>query len=160
MSYKYLIIFSFFILSACGFKLRGDASLPFTTLYIGAGAGSQLQADMKRAVNQSSVTRVTDKPADAEAQLQLTSEQKEKIIIALNSAGRVREFQLRYKVNYQLIDAAKKELIAPSELILSRNVSYSEAQVLAKEQEEILLFRDMQQDAAQQILRRISLVKR
>ncbi|MGB8857291.1 MAG: LPS assembly lipoprotein LptE, partial [Burkholderiales bacterium] len=132
----------------------------FTTLYIGAGAGSQLQADMKRAVNQSSVTRVTDKPADAEAQLQLTSEQKEKIIIALNSAGRVREFQLRYKVNYQLIDAAKKELIAPSELILSRNVSYSEAQVLAKEQEEILLFRDMQQDAAQQILRRISLVKR
>jgi LPS-assembly lipoprotein len=157
---NYLIIFSFFAFSACGFQLRGDNSLPFTTLYIGAGAGSQLQTDMKRAVNQSSVTHVTDKPADAEAQLQLTSEQKEKIIIALNSAGRVREFQLRYTVKYQLIDAAKKELIAPSELVLSRTVSYSEAQVLAKEQEETLLYRDMQQDAAQQILRRISLVKR
>jgi LPS-assembly lipoprotein len=159
MLYKYLIILSL-LLSACGFHLRGDNSLPFTTLYIGAGAGSQLQADMKRAVNQSSVTRVTDKPAEAEAQLQLTSEQKEKIIVALNSAGRVREFQLRYTVKYQLIDAAKKELIAPSELVLSRTVSYSEAQVLAKEQEETLLYRDMRQDAAQQILRRISLVKR
>jgi LPS-assembly lipoprotein len=157
---NYLIILIFFSLSACGFQLRGDNSLPFSTLYIGAGAGSQLQADMKRAVNQSSVTHVTDKAADAEAQLQLTSEQKEKIIVALNSAGRVREFQLRYTVKYQLIDAAKKQWIAPSELVLSRTVSYSEAQVLAKEQEETLLYRDMQQDAAQQILRRISLVKR
>ncbi|MGB8338922.1 MAG: LPS assembly lipoprotein LptE [Burkholderiales bacterium] len=155
-----MIIIIIYALSACGFQLRGDASLPFTTLYIGAGAGSQLQEDVRRAVTQSSVTRVTDKPADAEAQLQLTSEQKEKVIVALNSAGRVREFQLRYKVNYQLIDAAKKELIAPSELVLSRTVSFSEAQVLAKEQEEALLYRDMQQDAATQILRRLSLVKR
>jgi LPS-assembly lipoprotein len=115
---------------------------------------------MKRIVTNSSATKVVDKDSEAEVQLQLLSEQREKIIVALNSAGRVREFQLRYKVNYQLIDAAKKELIAPSELVLNRSVSYSDVQVLAKEQEEGLLYRDMQQDAVQQILRRLALVKR
>jgi LPS-assembly lipoprotein len=146
--------------SGCGFQLRGDASLPFSTLSISGTQGSPLQADMKRIVTNSSSTKVVDKDSDAEAQLQLLSEQREKIIVALNSAGRVREFQLRYKVNYQLIDAAKKELIPASELILNRNVSYSDVQVLAKEQEEGMLYRDMQQDAVQQILRRLALVKR
>ncbi len=157
---NYLIIINILALSACGFQLRGDASLPFATLFISGGDGSSLQTDLKRAVTNSSTTTIVTKDSEADAQLQLVGEQRERIILALNSAGRVRELQLRYRVNYKVIDGAKKELIPPSELVLNRILSYSDVQVLAKEQEEALLYRDMQQDAAQQILRRLALVKR
>ena len=42
---------------------------------------------------------------------------------------------------------------------MSRDMTYSDTQVLAKAEEEKLLYRDMQNDAAQQILRRMAAVK-
>jgi LPS-assembly lipoprotein len=71
----------------------------------------------------------------------------------------VREFQLRIKLRFRLRTHQGLELIAPTEITQQRDISFSESAVLAKEAEEALLYRDMQSDIVQQLLRRIAAVK-
>jgi LPS-assembly lipoprotein len=140
-------------LAACGFHLRGQASLPFDSIYV---SGSPAFANqVARAVRASSTTRVTDNPKDAQVTLQILSEARERAILSLSGAGRVRELQLRYRVSYRLYDRNNKENIPVSEVLLTRDLTYSDADVLGKKQEEALLYRDMQNDAVQQVVRRL-----
>jgi len=44
--------------------------------------------------------------------------------------------------------------------VLSRDVTFNDTEILAKEAEEQLLFRDMQADMVQQIIRRLAAAKR
>ena len=142
------------LLSACGFHLRGQAELPFETLYI-PGA-NPLVVELKRNVAAASKARLVDTPGDAQAVLGFTKELREKVILSFNAAGRVSEYQLRYRVGFRVTDAKGAQVYLPtSEILLTRDMAYSDAQVLAKETEEALLFRDMQSDMVQQILRRL-----
>ena len=47
----------------------------------------------------------------------------------------------------------------PSSVELYRDISYADSDVLAKTQEEDLLWRDMEKDLVQQLLRRIATAK-
>ena len=85
-----------------------------------------------------------------------TGEVREKTILSLNSAGRVREFQLQYRYGFRLHDRSGRDLIEPATIVLTRDMSFDDAAVLAKEQEEALLWRDMEADLVQQILRRLA----
>ena len=49
-----------------------------------------------------------------------------------------------------------RELVPPTELLLTRDMSYSEAFALAKAQEEAELLTAMQDDIVQQVLRRLA----
>ena len=71
-------------------------------------------------------------------------------------SGRVREFQLRYRVSYRLTDSKGLEIVPPSIVNISRIMPYADAQVLAKQAEEKMLTREMYRDASQQIIRRLS----
>jgi LPS-assembly lipoprotein len=75
------------------------------------------------------------------------------------SAGQVREFQLRVLFSFRLRTPQDKELIELAELQQQRDISYNESAALAKENEEALLYRDMQSDLVQQIMRRLSSVR-
>ena len=146
------------LLSACGFHLRGQAELPFETLYI-PGA-SPLAVELKRNVAAASKARLVDSPGDAQAVLGFTEEVREKIILSFSAAGRVSEYQLRYRVGFRVTDPKGVQVYLPTiEILLTRDVSYSDAQVLAKETEEALLYRDMQRDMVQQIMRRLVAAK-
>ena len=91
--------------------------------------------------------------------LDLLGEQREKIVVGVNASGQVREFQLRLRVKFRLTTPQGKELIADDEILLQRDISYNESAALAKETEEALLYRDMQSDIVQQLLRRLATVK-
>lgn len=140
-------------LAACGFQLRGSTSLPFDTLYI--PTSSSIGVELKRYVAASSSTRVVNTAQEAQAQLIFSQDAREKVILSLNTAGRVREFQLRHRVGFRVIDGRGREYLPLNEIVLTRDVSFNDAQVLAKEAEETLLYRDMQADMVQQILRRL-----
>lgn len=148
------------LLSGCGFRLRGEATLPFESIYVQGAAASPFTIQLKRSITAGTQARITDKPEDAQVVLQIMNEQQEKEILALSGGGRVREFYLRYRVTYRLTDSKRTtEYIAPSEIVLRRELTYSDAEALAKESEEMLLFRDMQTDAARQLLFRLQVVK-
>ncbi len=147
------------LLAACGFQLRGEANLPFDTLYVQATAGSQFAKQFRRMVTSGSSTRIIDNAKTAEATLVLISEKREKIILSLSGGGRVSEYQLRYQMSYRMIDRNAVEIIPATEISLKRDLSYSDTETLGKEAEEALLYRDMQNDAVQQLLRRLQLTK-
>ena len=151
-----LLCAALLLLSACGFQLRGSATLPFETIFLEIPEGNVMGADLKRNLRAGTNVKVVDSKAEAQAILTNVTELRTKIILSINSAGRVREFRLRYNFNYSLIDRNGKELAPPSSLSLERDYAYSDDQVLAKEAEETLLYRDMQNDLVQQIIRRLA----
>lgn len=142
-------------LAACGFHLRGQQKLPFDSLYV-PGTGP-LAVELRR--NLAAVakdTKLVDDAKEAQAVLGFTSELREKIILSFDTAGRVREYQLRYIVGFRLSDAKGQVYIPTSQIRLTRDISFSDAQVLSKEAEEAQLYRDMQSDMVQLLLRRIA----
>jgi LPS-assembly lipoprotein len=155
-----LLCAALLLLTACGFQLRGSATLPFDTIYLEIPEGNVIGAELKRNLRAGTNVKVVDTKAEAQAILTNVTELRTKIILSINSAGRVREFRLRYNFNYSLNDKNGKEMAAPAQLSLERDYSFSDNQVLAKEAEETLLYRDMQNDLVQQIIRRLAATSR
>lgn len=146
-------------LAGCGFQLRGTADLPFDTVFV-PGATSGVALDIKRNIQSGTRTRVVDDAKTAQAVLEFMQEVREKHILSLTGAGRVREFQLRYRVGFRMHDGKGGEFLPANTIELTRDVTYNDADVLAKETEEQLLYRDMQFDMVQQIMRRLAAAQR
>lgn len=149
-------------LNGCGFALRQAPSFAFSTLFSGLPESSPLGVELRRSLSATGKVRViTDARQMNEAQvvLDVLLDQREKVVLSLNATGQVREFQLRVRFAFKLRTLAGKELIAPSEIALQRDISFNESAVLAKEAEEVLLYRDMQSDVVQQLMRRLAAVK-
>jgi LPS-assembly lipoprotein len=162
MTLRALIVFLFtLLLGACGFHLRGqDAfALPFQTLYVkSANDYAPFITELKRVIAANNV-EVTDAPEQAQLTLEIVSEIADKQILSLSGAGRVLEYRLQYRVSLRAYDVKQQEWLAPEEISLRRDFSYDDTQVLAKEQEEALLYQNMRGDAAQQVLRRLNHAK-
>ena len=156
---KILLVAFCSVLGACGFQLRGQASLPFETIYISFPVGHPIGTDLKRLIKAGTNTRVVDKAKGAQTTLEIISVVNDKQIMSVSGGGRVREFELRYRVSFRLFDAKGVDLIPTNEIALRRILPYTDAQVVAKEGEEAMLVKEMQTDSAQQILRRLEAVK-
>jgi len=146
--------------ASCGFHPRGSATLPFSTLYVEAPRSSLFATQLRRVIGSGSETRITNTAAEADAILQIITELREKEVLSLSAGGRVREYQLRYRVRYVVFDKDKKAIVEPSEIILRRDYSFDDQNQLPGEGEEVLLYRDMQIDAVQQLLRRLQAATR
>ncbi len=142
--------------AACGFQLRGQAKLPFETLYVAIPAISPLGIELKRNIIAGTQTKLVDDPAQAQAILDLLSEERDKSILSFDTTGRVRELQLRYRLSFRVRDVRGRDYLPRSEIRVTRDISFNDTQVLSKESEEQLLYRDMQSDMVQQILRRLA----
>ena len=149
-------------LSACGFHLRGsggDYNMPFRSIYLAFPETSSLGTELRRNLRGGDKVEVVTDAARADARFEVLSENRGKAILSLNSQGRVREYLLTYTLVFRVLDAKGGELLGPTEISLKRPLTFNETQVLAKESEEALLYRDMQADLVQQILRRLAAVK-
>jgi LPS-assembly lipoprotein len=149
-------------LAGCGFKLRGSDgqyNMPFKSIYLAFPETSPLGTELKRNLRAGDGGRIENDASKAEALFDVLSESRGKAILSLNSLGRVREYSLSYTLVFRVRNADNKELLAPTEITLRRNIAFDESQVLAKESEEQLLYRDMQADLVQQILRRLAAIK-
>ena len=152
---KALTVFLLLAIAGCGFRLRGTADVPFETLHI-PEARTGIGLDLKRNIEAGTSARVVDDPKAAQAIFQVTQERRGKQILTLGGTGTVREYQLRYTVTFRVHDGKGGEYVPSNTLLVTREMTFIDAQILAKEAEEQLLFRDMQSEAVQQILRRIA----
>jgi LPS-assembly lipoprotein len=148
-------------LAGCGFRLRGSYTFRFRSLYlIGAGPVAQ---ELRLALESSGAgVQVLDArlPRDrADVILDLQGEQRQRVVAGRSAGGQVRELQLRITVRFRLITPDGTELIPETELAQQRDISYNESQALAKENEEVVLYRDMQSDLVQQLMRRLAVVR-
>jgi LPS-assembly lipoprotein len=120
---------------------------------------SLIGAGLKRAIRASGSTRIAETADDAQATFLPTAEVREPVILSLSSSGRVREKSLRYRYSYRIVDAKGRDLVLPDTVELNRELTYADSDVLAKTQEEDLLWRDMESDLVQQLMRRLAAVK-
>jgi LPS-assembly lipoprotein len=146
-------------IAGCGFQLRGSYSLPYESIYLAGADYSLIIAGLKRAIRASGSTRLADSAQDAQATFLPTAEEKLPIILSLSSAGRVREKRLRYRYGYRIVDSKGRDLVLPGMVELTRDLTYADSDVLAKTQEEDLLWRDMETDLVQQLMRRLAAAK-
>jgi LPS-assembly lipoprotein len=157
------LLLSCALLSACGFKLRGDQRFAFDSLHSGFGANSDMGAQFRRTVRLSESTRLVDQAKDAQARLEIIRELREKEIVGLSTSGRPREYQLRLRLSFKVLSALSDdpvtELMPETEIVLRRDVSTSDQQIVSKLQEEELLYREMQSDLVQQLMRRLAAVR-
>ncbi|SNS39822.1 LPS-assembly lipoprotein [Noviherbaspirillum humi] len=155
-----LLLAASIVLSACGFHLRGSdgkAALPFQTVFVNMPPNAPLGVELRRYLRAGGTQVVTD-PKQAQAIFEVVSERRDQSAPLLNTQGRIREYTLFYRLRFRVRDNAGKELLAPVELVQKRDITFNENQVLAKEKEDELLFREMQGDAVQQILRRMAAI--
>lgn len=156
---RYLIVILSLLLAACGFHLRGEAKLPFEKLCIIApNPSSPLIVELRSNLEASHVTLV-DTPEQADMVLDIALDLPEKQILTLGGSGRVNEFQLRYRVSLRAYDNQQREWLPADELLLNRDYSYDDTQLLAKQAEEALLFQSMRSDMVQMIMRRLNMAR-
>ena len=146
------------LVAGCGFQLRGSYSLPYESIYVAGADYNLIVASMKRAIRNTG-TQLADSKEDAQATFLPAGEKRETKILSLSSSGRVREKRLVYTYSYRVIDSKGRDLILPGVVELTRDITYADSDVLAKTQEEELLWRDMEGDLVQQLMRRLAAVK-
>lgn len=149
-------------LAGCGFQLRQPPTFAFKSIYTGVAPTSVLGSELKRNLAaMGSVELITDslQQQRADVILDVLQELRQKIVVGTNAAGQVREFQLRLTFRFRLRTPKGKELIPDTEMVQQRDISFNESAVLAKETEEALLYRSMQTDIVNQLMRRLAAVK-
>ena len=147
-------------LAGCGFKLRAAQTMPFKTIAITPERGAGVASDMARYFSDILVPVAPGAGGVLpDVILDITQELREKLVVGVNTSGQVREYQLRLRVFFKLRTPKGRELIPLTEIEQNRDISFNESVVLAKENEEALLYRDMQTDIAQQLLRRLAAAK-
>jgi len=139
--------------------LRGSAQLPFRRLYSGFSRNSPIGAELRSLIRVSSDTVIVERIEEADARLEVLSERREREIVAFTSTGRPREYQLRLRIRIRVTDSKGLEWMPPAELLLRRELTSSDLEVVSRAQEEELLMREMELEFVQLLLRRLAALK-
>lgn len=164
MRFPFRSLFALFLaalVAGCGFHLRGAGSgnLPYKTMYIALPETAEVRIWLERYVKSSGNTEIVADAKSAEAVFQQLEDNRQKTILSVNAQGRVREYRLQLTYRFRVVNGKGQEIIAPNEIALSRDISFDDSNVLAKDIEEGLLWRDMNNDLVNQVMRRLAIIK-
>ena len=149
------------LITGCGFQLRGTLSgnLPYKSLFIALPDTADVRIWLERYINAAGSTKIVDSPKEADAIFQQLGDNRIKTILSVNAQGRVREYRLQLDYRFQVVNGKGQILVKPNEVNLSRDITFDDSNILAKDLEEGLLWRDMNNDLVSQIMRRLSIIK-
>nr|WP_241022211.1 LPS assembly lipoprotein LptE [Burkholderia sp. Ac-20353] len=151
-----MLVGSALALSGCGFQLRGQQNYAFKHLLV-VGAPPSVAARLTRLVEGGSDTKIVTAPDQADAVLNM-SEARGLSTLTLNKYGSASEYAINYTMTYTLSGTDGTLLIPPSAIALNRAMTYSDQYTNAKVQEADILYADMQNDAVDQLMRRLAIV--
>lgn len=141
-------------LAGCGFRLRGwggkNISAPPTAI-VGDTPIAQL---LKRQL-QAQHALVSD-TQNAQLVLTVISDQHQRVASAITTSAQVREVELKQTFSFTIHNHAGIELVSQQTINAQRFMRYAESQAVAKETEMALLFANMRQDIAQQVMARLN----
>ncbi len=149
------LLLSLLLLQGCGFHLRGAVILPdemAATWVDGSGVSTELVRAVQDGVRRTN-GGVVSRESAATSVLKLSGEEFSRRVATVDgSTGKVSEYQLSYRVTWQLRSIAGA-LVKQGELKQSENYKYSGTEVLGKEQEEEHLRKVMIREAVRDLLR-------
>jgi LPS-assembly lipoprotein len=143
------------LLAGCGFSRRRAPRLAFASIaLVGFAPRSPMAAELTRVLREQ--VQVLPAPERAEVVLEALVDARARSIVASTAAAQVREVQLRLRLNFIARTPSGRLLIPRAELLAARDLSTTESAVLAKGFEEAELYRELQTDVVQQVLRRLA----
>lgn len=146
--------------AGCGFKLRSSDDFAFASIAVAPNPGGPLAMELRRTLgSRVRVLRSDEDLARAQLVIDVLHEQREKRVAGVNSSGQIREYQLHLRLKFRVRTPQGHELLPETEIVQQRDISFNESAALAKEAEETLLYRDMQIDIVQQVMRRLARVR-
>jgi LPS-assembly lipoprotein len=156
------VIFTLSLLAGCGYQLRGSASLPpvMSTTYVkGLRPYSALVDDFSQALRTRNATVTTD-PEIASATLSITANDTEKLVLSVDTAGNVLEYEIRQTIRFSVVAADQQVLLSEQTVSLSRDFLFTSTDVLAKAREEKLVRRTLQKNIVNLAMLRIAALGR
>ena len=146
-------------LTGCGFRLRGSYSPPFRTLYLQMPENSYLAVRLRQELLAGSDVTIVNTPSEAEAILELLSDSRSRDGLSINDTGRAREYEITLSLSFRVSNPSGIDYMEAVTLTASRDLTYSESDFLSREKEEAFLYRDMEADLVNQLMRRIEAIK-
>jgi len=148
-------------IAGCGFQLRGTALMPdsLKTMYIqGIDLQQGLGLELKRALARNDVTVLPNYQEDS-AVLTILENKYERRVLSVATNVRVSEFQLYGQLLFNLTDQSNKLLIDAESLEAVRDYRFDQDNVLASDEEELILRENLQDQLVQSLLRRLSAIQ-
>ena len=121
-------------LTGCGFELRRDPELLFRSIAMtGFKPGSPLALALRRQLALTSV-KLSEDANRVDVVLEVLRDSSDKTAVVSTAAGQVREWQLRLRFDYLLRTPSGELLMPRTDLMMTREMNYTESMALAKEQ--------------------------
>jgi LPS-assembly lipoprotein len=108
---------------------------------------------LKRNLQRSGATLAASS-ASADTVVRVAKDRTGRRVLSVSARNTPQEYEIFYAVEYS-IDRAGKEVVPKQDLELTRNFSFEESQLLAKDREEDVLREAMAQDLANLVVRRL-----
>jgi LPS-assembly lipoprotein len=140
-------------LSSCGFKLRGDLPLQkYPAIYLQGDKHSELLSLLGKQLSRNEVKLLAD-PDSKAAIFQLDEDSLNRRALTIFQNGQVAEYELIYKVKYQLLLPGQE----PKQYQIELNRDYQDDpdRALAKSKELDLLLTELRSQAVARILRQL-----
>ena len=145
------------MLSACGWRLQGTSKLPelMSVTYVDT---DDRHTEFNRALRErlrASGARLAANRGEATATVRILREESGQRVLSVSALNKPEEFEVFYAIEYA-VSGRDGELIAPQKLELTRDYSYDETAVLAKQREQVILREALARDLAGLVLRRLA----
>jgi LPS-assembly lipoprotein len=145
------------VVAGCGLRLQGREAAPqaFASAYLEAG---DMQSDFVQALARSlaaSGVRLERDAVHADAVVRILRDEVKERVLSVSARNIPREYELTYRVEFS-VQKDGAELLAPREAALTRDFTFDETILLAKEREQRLLEDALARDLAAIVMRQLA----
>jgi LPS-assembly lipoprotein len=144
------------LLGGCGFQLQGSGSLPEGSRKVYLVTSDQVTpfaVELRRAIERSGGTMATSR-AEAETVLRIQKDRSGRRVLSVSARNTPQEYEIFYNIAYS-VERGGKEVLEIQPLEMTRNLSFDETQLLAKDREEAIIREAMARDLALLVTRRL-----
>jgi LPS-assembly lipoprotein len=142
--------------SACGFRLQGRTPLPAdlaTTQVIAEDPQTDFVQSLRRALITSG-GKLTENAERATGIVRIHKDEVTQKILSVSANNTPREYEVTYTVEFS-VEGAGVELLPSQTVSVTRDYSFDETRLLAKENEESILREGMARDLVAIVMRRL-----
>lgn len=154
---KIVVLASALMLSACGFQLRGEASLSAELQRVHVQIADQfspLKRDLEAALARSGA-KVEEKSADGIAEISLTNVSLAPVVRSVGASAFVNEFSMIYHVELSISGTDGKSLLPLQTIEHSREFTFDQSQAIGTNVEQDEIKKEMERDMVATLMRKV-----
>ena len=155
---KIITLIILLMITSCGFHMRGMTEISFKTISL-EGKELSFTKNLKKILNSNKVAIVLPSE-NPELRVELIGEESEKRILSLSGQGLVREYEIFYRVRYRIKTTESETWSQENTLETRRDFTFSDANLIGKEEEERQLNESMRNEAISNLFNQIQLIKK